>query len=79
MPDDVPMMEQFREPHVWPTPVAVPHTKTGTWKKEMGWDSLLVEGGTDVCLVEGHAESEWMSPNTTEVTGARTPSIFHYE
>ena len=49
-----------------PTPVAVPHTKTGTQEEEMGQDSLLVEGSTDVCLVECPAESEQMSPDTTE-------------
>ena len=46
---------------------SVPHAKTGTWEEETGWDSLLAEGGTDACLVECYAESEWMSPNTTEV------------
>ena len=32
----------------------------------MGQDSLLVDDGTDVRLVEFHAKSEWLSPNTTE-------------
>ena len=60
-------MEQFGEQCTRPTLVAVPRAETGAWEEEMGWDSLLVEGGTDVCLVECHAESEWMSPDTTEV------------
>ena len=67
VPDDVPRMEQFGEWHMRPTPVAVPCTKTGTQEEETGQDSLLAEGGTDVCLVECHAESEQMSPDTTEV------------
>ena len=42
--------------------------QNGTSEEETGRDSLLVEGSTDVHLVECHAESEQMSPNTTEVT-----------
>ena len=34
--DDVPRMEQFGEWHARPTPVAVPHVKTGTWEEETG-------------------------------------------
>ena len=49
-----------------PTWIAVPCAETGTWEEEMGWDSLLAEGGTDVHLIECRAESEWMSPDTTE-------------
>ena len=67
VPDDVPRMEQFGEQHVRPTPVAVSNAKTGTWEEETGWDSLLAEGSADVRLVECHAESKQMSPDTTEV------------
>ena len=51
-PDDVPRMEQFGEWCVRPTPVAVPCAETSTQEEEIGQDSLLAEGGTDVCLVE---------------------------
>ena len=62
--NDVLRMEQFGEWHARPTLVAVPHTETSIWEEEMGQDSLLVEGSTDVCFVECCAK--WMSPDTTE-------------
>ena len=66
VPDDVPRIEQFREWHTRPTPVAVPCTETSAQEEETGLDSLLAEGGTDVHLVECLAESEQMSSDTTE-------------
>ena len=66
VPDDVPWMERFGERHAEPTPIAAPSTKISAPAEEMERDSLLAEGGTDVCHAECCAESEPMSPDTTE-------------